>query len=349
MSKAFVTATALSTPFMPNRGIDAKNVQEAIEKLAFSMYANSLAGAIYTDEGDVTIKIGIAETSLVFLNGTGRWRVSINDNGELISQQLDLSDESLITYWRFKRSDGSRVAIEVSDEGEVIMVNSPEFSGISIKQFYLRSPSNYLFTIGVNDEDELFTESTAAPPNPKFRVISQNDEVLFSTVEHREKALNYMPTYEVDDLPAIPVSMDNVVPMAFIKNGSLQKPAYHDGAVWRYLSTDAPVVNEKIINTIVLDSLLLPSPTGFWRLSATNSGSIITSRSQDIKTNSPLPIPIMVSSPVGIWHVSADEHGNPRTHLIGGPYPPTPVRISSDNDVWEMFATSTGELFLQKI
>jgi hypothetical protein len=349
MSKAFVTATALSTPFMPNRGIDAKNVQEAIEKLAFLTYANSLAGAIYTDEGDVTIKIGIAETSLVFLNATGRWKVSINDFGELVSEKLDNSDESLITYWRFKRSDGSKVAVEVSDEGEVIMVNSPDFAGLSIRQFYLRSPSNYLFTIGVNDQDEFYTESTNGSPNPKFRVISQDNQVLFSTVEHRKLALNYMPTYDAEDLPAVPVSMGEVVPMAFIKNGSFQKPAYHDGAVWRYLSTDMPVVNEKVFNLMILDSVLLPSPTGFWKLEPTSSGGITTSRSQDLGTNSPLPMPILVSSPVGVWHVSADEAGAPQTQLIGGPYPPTPVRISKDNDVWEMFATSTGELFLQKV
>jgi len=139
MSKAFVTATALSTPFLPNRGIDAKNVQEAIEKLAFLTYANSLAGAIYTDDGDVTIRIGTAETSLVLPSNTGRWRVSINDLGEITSQQLESSDESPITYWRFKRSDGSRVAVEITDEGEVIMVNSPEYAGLSIKSFYLRS------------------------------------------------------------------------------------------------------------------------------------------------------------------------------------------------------------------
>lgn len=349
MSKAFVTATALSTPFMPNRGIDANNVQEAIERLAFFTYANSLAGAIYTDDGDVTIRIGIAETSLVFLNGTGRWRVSINDYGELTSEKLDKSDESLITYWRFKRSDGSKVAVEVSDEGEAIMVNSPDFAGLSIRQFYLRSPSNYLFTLGVNDDDEFYTESTSGPPNPKFRVISQDNQVLFSTVEHRQLALNYMPIYEVEDLPAAPVSMGGTVPMAFIKSGTFQKPAYHDGAVWRYLSTDMPVVNEKTLSIMILDSLLLPSPTGFWKLEATNSGSTVTSRSQDVSTNSPLPIPILVSSPVGVWYVSADEAGRPRTQLIGGSYPPTPVRISSGNDVWEMFATSTGELFLQKV
>jgi hypothetical protein len=349
MSKAFVTATALSTPFLPNRGIDAKNVQEAIEKLAFLTYANSLAGAIYTDDGDVTIRIGTAETSLVLPSNTGRWRVSINDLGEITSQQLESSDESPITYWRFKRSDGSRVAVEITDEGEVIMVNSPEYAGLSIKSFYLRSPSNYLFTLGVNEDDEFYTESTGAPPNPKFRVISQDNQVLFSTVEHRQLALNYMPTYSVSDLPALPVGMNEVVPMAFVKNGTLHKPVYHDGTIWRYLNTDMPVVKEVTTNPVVLNYLLLPSSTGFWKLTATDSGEISTSKYPNIGSNSPLPTPLLVSSSVGIWYVSADASGTPRTQLIGGTYPPTQVRISSDNLVWEVLASNTGEIFLQRI
>jgi len=158
-----------------------------------------------------------------------------------------------------------------------------------------------------------------------------------------------MPTYSVSDLPALPVGMNEVVPMAFVKNGTLHKPVYHDGTIWRYLNTDMPVVKEVTTNPVVLNYLLLPSSTGFWKLTATDSGEISTSKYPNIGSNSPLPTPLLVSSSVGIWYVSADASGTPRTQLIGGTYPPTQVRISSDNLVWEVLASNTGEIFLQRI
>jgi hypothetical protein len=350
MSKAFVTATALSTPFLPNRGIDANNVQEAIEKLSFLMYASSLAGAIYTDDGDVTIRIGVADTSIVLPSPTGRWKVSVNDYGDIVSDKLENSDTSLITYWRFKREDGSSVAVEITDDGEVIMTNPPDYVGINIKNFYLRSPSNNLFTLGVAEDGEFYTESAHRPPNPKFRVISQEDQVLFSTVEHRDLSLNYMPVYSISELPARPVSFNKTIPMAFVKSGALQKPAYHDGATWRYLNTDMPVVDAvSAVGAISETQLpLIPSSVGFWQISATDSGQITTSRYLNINTTTPLPPPVLVTSPVGVWYVSANESGGLLTQLISGNHQPSKIKLSSTNAYWEMIANNIGELFLQQ-
>lgn len=360
MSKAFVTATARSTPFLPNRGIDAQNVQDAIEKLAFLSYASSMAGAIYTEDGDVTIRIGIAETSLVLPSSTGRWRVSVNDSGNLVSQMLDSSDQSLITYWRFKREDGTSVAAEITDDGEIIMANPPDYVGITIKNFYLKSPSGHLFLLGTTNDGEFYTESTNRPPNPKFRVISQDDQVLFSTVEHRDLAFNYMPIYSIDNLPAKPVSMADVVPMAFIKSGSAKKPIYHDGVTWRYLNTDALVVHEAQAAGETTDasagapinaqsSLLIPSSVGFWQLRANDSGQISTTRHHTMNNNDPFPQPVLVSSPVGIWYVSANESGGVITQLISGAYQSSQIKLSSESYHWEILADSIGELFLQRI
>lgn len=355
MSKAFVTATARSTPFLPNRGIDAQNVQDAIEKLAFLSYASSMAGAIYTEDGDVTIRIGIAETSLVLPSSTGRWRVSVNDSGNLVSHMLDASDQSLITYWRFKREDGTSVAAEITDDGEIIMANPPDYVGITIKNFYLKSPSGHLFLLGTTNDGEFYTESTDRPPNPKFRVISQDDQVLFSTVEHRDLAFNYMPIYSISNLPAKPVSMTDVVPMAFIKSGSARKPIYHDGVTWRYLNTDALVVHDALTAGLtpemsgqVESSLLVPSSVGFWKLHANDSGQVSTTRHQTMNNNDPFPQPVLVSSPVGIWYVSANESGGLVTQLISGAYQSSQIKLSSESYQWEMLADSIGELFLKR-
>lgn len=351
MSKAFATSTALSTPFSPNSGIDAKNVQEAIEKLSFLMYASSLAGAVFADNGDVTIKIGVSDTSLILPSSVGRWKVSVNDLGDIISDKLDDSDTSLITYWRFKREDGSSVALEVTNDGEVVMVNPPEYVGINIKNFYLKSPSKYLFLLGVAVDGEFYTEQVSHLPNPKFKVISQDDQVLFSTVEHRDLALNYMPIYAANELPARPVEMGNVVPMAFVKNGSLKKPIYHDGASWRYLNTDMPVADATLLSAQnqQYQAVLVPSPVGFWELSATETGKITTSRYTSIDPNSPAPPPIFIANAVGIWYVSANESGTLMAQLVSGTYQPSQIQLMSLNDSWEIIVDNLGELTLRKI
>lgn len=352
MFNTFFTQTAQSTPVLGNRGMGAKNVQEALERLAFLAYASSLNGVIHSHDGSVTIKLGIVDTSLVLPSSDARWKVSVNDSGEITADKLDESDQSVITYWRFKREDGSSVAVEITDDGEVIMVNPPDYVGLHIKNFYLRSPSNNLFLLNVNTDDEFYTEPAVKLPNPKFRVISQDEQVLFSTVEHRDLALNYMPIYTVQNLPARPLNLTGVVPMAFVRLGQSQRPVYHDGTTWKYLNTDTPVIEATSDTATDAQSqtqpLLIPSPVGYWQLSINDSGQISTTLNTSINTSSPLPAPVLVASPVGIWYVSASETGSLLTQLISGVQQPSQIKVSSENNTWELLASSSGELFLQK-
>lgn len=237
MFNTFFTPTAESIPFSSlQNGLGAVNIQEAMTKLAFLTQASNLLN----QDGDIVLRIGASATSVVLPSPVGRWAISATDEGEIVSELLSDDDVAIVTYWRFKRSDGSVAAIEIDEDGNVIMVNPPDTTGVDIATIFLQSPSGYIFALSVSDDGEFIT-GTASNPFPSFKIVNQTDQVLFSTVQQNDLALNYMPVYDIDSLPVNPVSINNTVPWIFVKNSTVQKPAYFDGQVWRYFNNDSLV------------------------------------------------------------------------------------------------------------
>lgn len=238
MFNTFFTPTAESIPFSSLlNGLGATNLQEALNKLAFLTQASNLLN----QDGDIVLRIGASPTSVVLPSPIGRWRISATDEGEIVSELLSEEEIAVVTYWRFKRSDGSIAAIEIDEDGEVIMVNPPDTTGVDIATIFLESPSGYIFALSVSDDGEFIT-GTASNPFPSFKIVNQTDQVLFSTVQQQDLALNYMPVYDIVTLPLSPVGINNTMPWVFVKDGDTQKPAYYDGQTWRYFNTDAPVI-----------------------------------------------------------------------------------------------------------
>lgn len=238
MFNTFFTPTAESIPFSSAlNGLGATNLQEALTKLAFLTQASNLLN----QDGDIVLRIGASPTSVVLPSPVGRWRITATDEGEIVSELLSEDEIATVTYWRFKRGDGTKVAIEIDDNGDVIMVNPPDTTGVDITTVFLQSPSNYIFALSVSDDGEFIT-GTASNPFPSFKVVNQVDQVLFSTVQQQNLALNYMPVYDITTLPLSPIGINNTMPWVFVRDGETQKPAYFDGQIWRYFNTDAPVI-----------------------------------------------------------------------------------------------------------
>lgn len=239
MFNTFFSPTANSIPFSSDgNNLGSLNLQDAITKLAFLTQVSNLLNK----DGDIVLRIGAAPTKVILPSIAGKWAVSADDEGNIVSELLSPEDPSVITYWRFKRGDGSTVAIELDDYGDVIMVNPPDTAGADINKIYLSSPGGYLYGLGVSDDGEFYTE-TASTPFPSFKVVDQTDQVLFSTVQHNNLALNYMPVYEMANIPLNPLSINNTMPWIFVKDANgVQKPAYFDGTVWRYFNTDEEVL-----------------------------------------------------------------------------------------------------------
>lgn len=238
MFNTFFTPTAESIPFSSlQNGLGATNLQEAMTKLAFLTQASNLLN----QDGDIVLRIGASATSVILPSPVGRWKITATDEGEIVSELMPEDEVGTVTYWNFKRDDGSIVAIEIDDQGDVIMVNPPSTTGVDIATVFLGSPSGYIFALSVSDDGEFIT-GTASNPFPSFKIVNQTDQVLFSTVQQNDLALNYMPVYDVNSLPANPVSINNTVPWIFVKDSTFQKPAYFDGQVWRYFNNDGLVV-----------------------------------------------------------------------------------------------------------
>jgi hypothetical protein len=238
MFNTFFTPTAESIPFSSAaNGLGALNIQEAMTKLAFLTQASNLLN----QDGDIVLRIGASATSVVLPSPVGRWKITATDDGEIVSELLQQDAPDIVTYWRFKRSDGSIAAIEIDEDGEVIMLNPPDTTGVDIATVFLGSPSGYIFALSVSDDGEFIT-GTASNPFPSFKIVNQTDQVMFSTVQQNDLALNYMPVYDVATLPLNPLGINNTMPWVFVKNGAMQKPAYFDGLVWRYFNTDGLVI-----------------------------------------------------------------------------------------------------------
>lgn len=240
MFNTFFTPTADSIPFSSgDNNLGSLNVQEAITKLAFLTQASNLLN----QDGDIVLRIGASPTKVILPSVLGKWAITADDDGNIISELLNENDTSVVTYWRFKRNDGSMVAIEMDENGSVIMVNPPDDSGIDIAKIFLASPSGYMYGLGIAEDGEFYTEP-AATPFPAFKIVDQTDQVLFSTVQHNNLALNYMPVYELNAIPLNPLSINNTMPWIFVKDSNgVQKPAYFDGTVWRYFNTDQEVIS----------------------------------------------------------------------------------------------------------
>lgn len=239
MFNTFFTPTAEAIPFSSGQNnLGSVNVQEAITKLAFLTQTSNLLNK----DGDIVLRVGANPTSVIVAGTLGKWRIAADDDGNIISELLSDDDPSIVTYWRFKRSDGSIAAVEIDDYGNVIMVNPPDTNGVDISTIYLASPSGYLYALGVTDDGDFYT-STASSPFPSFKVVDQTDQVLFSTVQHNNLALNYLPVYDISSLPSLPLGINNTMPWVFVRDTvGVQKPAYFDGFVWRYFNNDEPVI-----------------------------------------------------------------------------------------------------------
>lgn len=226
-----------SSVILSDTGLGALNLQEAIQKLAFLTQASSLLN----QDGDIVLRVGANETNVILESPVGNWVLKATDDGELYTELIPSDYNSIATYWQFKRSDGSYVGIETNSNGELIMVNPPESNGFDINKIYVISPSGYLFGIGVTDNDEFYTEA-ASSPFPSFKIVNQQDQVLFSTVQHNDLSLNYMPVYTQGTLPLTPTNVDNTLPWVFYDDGSSKRPVYHDGSDWRYFNTNELVI-----------------------------------------------------------------------------------------------------------
>ncbi len=237
MFNTFFTPTAESIP-VSGTGLGALNILEALKKLAFLTQASNLLN----QDGDIVLRIGASPTTVILSSPVGRWELRSTDQGELYTRLMEEDEEGLVTFWQFKRADDTYVSVEVDSEGSLIMVNPPVTTGIDITKIYVQSDSGYMFGLGVTDNDEFYTE-TASTPFPSFKIVNQQDDVLFSTVQQQDSgSLSYMPVYELQSLPPSPLSINNTLPWVFVKDGETSQPAFYDGSAWRYFSTGGLVI-----------------------------------------------------------------------------------------------------------
>lgn len=237
MFNTFFTPTAESIP-VAGSGLGAFNVLEALKKLAFLTQASNLLN----QDGDIVLRIGASPTTVVLSSPVGRWELKATDQGELYTRLMDESESGIVTYWQFKRVDDSIASVEVNSDGELIMVSPPTTEGVDISKIYVQSDGGYMFGLGVTDDGEFYTE-TASTPFPSFKIVNQQDDVLFSTVQQQDSgSLSYMPVYDIGNLPPSPLSINNTLPWVFVKDGETSQPAFYDGTAWRYFSTGGLVI-----------------------------------------------------------------------------------------------------------
>jgi hypothetical protein len=238
MFNTFFTPTAESIP-VSGSGLGSLNVLDALKKLAFLTQASNLLN----QDGDIVLRIGASPTSVILSSPVGRWEVKATDEGELYTRLMDEEESGIVTYWQFTRPDDSIASIEVNSDGELIMVSPPSSEGVDISKIFVASDSGYMFGLGVTDAGEFYTE-TASTPFPAFKIVNQQDDVLFSTVQQQDSgSLSYMSVYEKNSLPTSPVSINNTLPWVFVKDGETSQPAFYDGTAWRYFSTGGLVIS----------------------------------------------------------------------------------------------------------
>jgi hypothetical protein len=241
MFNTFFSPTAQSIPFSSSQnGLDAFNIQDAINKLAFLTQISNLMN----QDGSITFRIGAAPTSVILPSPVGKWKIAVTDDGLMTSELLSVNDPSILTYWNFKADDGTIASIEIDSQGEIIMVDPPSTTGASISHIFLTSPSGYMFSLNVDGRTGEFYTDSASTPLPSFRVVDQTDQVLFSMVQQNSLALNYLPVYDISNLPTNPVGISNTMPWIFVRDLSgMQRPVFFDGQGWRYFSNDQLVIS----------------------------------------------------------------------------------------------------------
>lgn len=196
--------------------------------------------SLLDERGDFNIKLGLEPTEVIMLNDEGKWILLATDEGELYTELLPPNDPRPVTNYQFKKSDNTYVAIEVDDEGMVILRSPPTFPGTTIPKIYLQTPSGFLYGIYVTDEEVFYTEDTDAQ-NPAFKITNQNNQVLFAVREQNSLALTYLPVYSEALLPDSPYLINNTLPWAFYDSKQGKVPVYFDGSQWRYFKDNGRV------------------------------------------------------------------------------------------------------------
>ena len=162
--------------------------------------------------------------------------MTIDDDGILTATDGATGD---VTGLNVTRPDTNIVSIGITDLGELQVMN-PAGAGTLNDEFFLESPDGTAWRIGVNDDDEIFTENDTSGAN-YFQVVNDKNQVVFRVQEQNGGALVYKSLYTAATLPGTPPALSGVLPVAMYDNGSAKKPIYHDGAIWRYMSDDSAV------------------------------------------------------------------------------------------------------------
>jgi hypothetical protein len=155
-----------------------------------------------------------SDTYLIAESSNDKWIISVNDIGQLISTQLSESDPRSATPWIFRRDDGTPVSMTVAEDGEVISLSPPGYSGITVEKFYLKSPSNNLFLLGVANSGEFYTTpetpssllgvfSHLLNPNSFVRFVRPERSVVY-TRDNRSIVWEVRPGEIVIEMPSTP-------------------------------------------------------------------------------------------------------------------------------------------------
>lgn len=240
----YFSSTAYSTPYSEDISkLGVTNIQDAIDKLALLMSATDTVD----DDGNFIIKIGVKPENIIIasdVQGT-IYNISVSDYGELVSDSSHIPTSIIQNFRLFKKSNGSFAKITVADDGTVAVIDAfsdPYTANLQSKsKLFLKSPNGSIWLFGITDLNEIFLE-TGLVQNGCFKIINQQDQLLFGVTTQPNYGLSYLPVFTKDELPVSPPTCTNNIPWSFLleKNGG-KVPVFFDGTAWRYFSNNGLV------------------------------------------------------------------------------------------------------------
>lgn len=237
----YFSATASSTPYKQEASrLGVINTQDAIDKLAWLMSAADLVD----DDGNFIIKIGVTPENMVIASDTQgiSYNITVSDNGELVSDSSYIPISIVQNFRLFKKPDGSFARITVADDGTVAVmdaISDPYTASLQSKsKLFLRSPNGSIWLFGITDLNEVFLE-TGLAQNGSFKVVNQQDQLLFGVTTQTHYGLSYLPVFTKAQLPPSPPTSISSLPWSFLLEDNGGKvPIFFDGAAWRYFSNN---------------------------------------------------------------------------------------------------------------
>jgi hypothetical protein len=209
--------------------------------MGFTLPNNKMMVAVSIDQasesvnfdGDFSITLIpplLRELTLEDGNGI-KWDVKVSNLGLLYTVPNSIRNPDPL--FRIPKLDLSSAQLTVNNDG-VLEVNSPPLTpGLTSDEFfYIADDNGIAWKLSVNLDNEIVTQSY----QNAFTVRSEEREHFIVKQTDTLHALTYNQVYNEDSLPDTPPEFTGLLPYCFYYNGSVNRPIYHDGLVWRYVS-----------------------------------------------------------------------------------------------------------------